>query len=117
MREMASADLQAMEADTRGRVVELAAAIARAQRLRRLYSGTILPQAETTAAAALSAYQVGGVDFMTLLDAQMSVNRYRQAAVGAAAELGQATAELEMLTATVLVPEPPPTGAVPGGAP
>lgn len=117
MREMASADLQAMEADTRGRVVELAASITRAQRLRRLYTGTILPQAETTAAAAMSAYQVGGVDFMTLLDAQMSVNRYRQAAVSAAAELGQATAELEMLTATVLVPGQPSTGAVPGGAP
>lgn len=116
MREMAAADLQAMEAETRGRVGELAASITRAQRLRRLYTGTILPQVQTTAAAALTAYRVGGVDFMTLLDAQMNVNQYRQAAVNAAAELGQAIAELEMLTATPLLPEYPPAGAVPGGA-
>jgi hypothetical protein len=55
---------------------------------------------------------VGGVDFMTLLDARMSVNRYRQAALAAETELGQAIAELEMLTATRLMPET----VVPGGA-
>jgi hypothetical protein len=53
---------------------------------------------------------------MTLLDAQMNVNRYRQAAVSAAAELGQAIAELEMLTATPFLSEEPASGAVPGGA-
>jgi cobalt-zinc-cadmium efflux system outer membrane protein len=116
MRDMAAADLQAMEADTRGRVGELVASVARAQRLRDLYVGTILPQATTTAASALAAYRVGGVDFMTVLDAQMNVNRYRQAAVGAAAELGQAVAELEMLTATPLHAEHPTAGGVPGGA-
>ncbi len=117
MREMASADLQAMEADTRGRVGELTASIARAQRLRALYTGSILPQAEATAASALAAYRVGRVDFMTLLEAQMSVNQYRQDTVNAAAELGQAIAELEMLTVTSLLPDHPPTGAVSGGAP
>lgn len=117
MREMAAADLRAMEAETRGRVGELVAAIARARRLRALYLGTILPQATTTAASAAAAYRVGGVDFMTLLDARMSVNTYRQAAVTAAAELGEAIAELEMLTATpLMVTEPLPTGAAPGGA-
>jgi outer membrane protein TolC len=115
MRDMAAADLQAMEAETRGQVGELAASVSRARQLRALYAGTILPQAETTAAAALAAYRVGGVDFMTLLDAQMSVNRYRQAAVTAAAELGQSIAELEMLTATPLLPEDPAMNAVPGG--
>jgi outer membrane protein TolC len=117
MREMASADLQAMEADTRGRVGELTASIARAQRLRALYTGSILPQAEATAASALAAYRVGRVDFLTLLEAQMSVNQYRQDTVNAAAELGQAIAELEMLTVTSLLPDHPPTGAVSGGAP
>jgi outer membrane protein TolC len=116
MRDMAAADLQAIEAETRGRVGELAADLARAQRLRQLYSGTILPQAETTAAAALAAYRVGSVDFMTLLDARMTVNRYRQAAAGAAAEVGRAIAELEMLTATALLPAHSSTGAAPGGA-
>jgi len=116
MREMAAADLQAMEAETRGRVGELTASVAQAQRLRELYTATILPQAEATAGSALAAYRVGGVDFMTLLDAQMNLNRYRQAVVTATAELGKALAELEMLTATPLLSERPATGGRPGGA-
>ncbi|HEY9507244.1 MAG TPA: TolC family protein [Gemmatimonadales bacterium] len=103
MREMAAADLQAMEAETRGRIGELVAAVSRAQRLRALFGGTILPQATTMAGSAAAAYRVGGLDFMTLLDARMNVNSYRQAAVVAAVELGQAVAELEMLTATPLL--------------
>ena len=113
---MAAADLQAMEAETRGRVGELTASVVRAQRLREIYTGTILPQAEATAGSALDAYRVGGVDFMTLLDAQMNLNRYRQAAVTATAERGKALAELEMLTATPLLSERPATGGVRGGA-
>lgn len=116
MREMATADLQAMEAETRGRVSELVAAVGRARRLRALYRRTVLPQAEATFSSALAAYRVGGVDFMTLLDAQMSVNRYQQAAIAATAELGQAIAELEMMTATPLLTERDAAGAVPGGA-
>jgi outer membrane protein TolC len=116
MREMAAADLRSMEAETRGRIGELVAAVSRALRLRRLFEGTILPQAATTAASAAAAYRVGGVDFMTLLDARMNVNTYRLAAVVAAAELGEAIAELEMLTATPLLREPPGSGAAPGGA-
>jgi outer membrane protein TolC len=116
MRDMAAADLQAMETETASRVAELAAAVARGRQLGQLYTETILPQAETTAASALATYRVGGVDFMTLLDAQMNVNRYRQAAVSAAAELGQAIAELEMLTATPFLSEEPASGAGPGGA-
>jgi outer membrane protein TolC len=97
MRQMAEADLLAMQADTRGRVVELYAAAERARRLGSLYRSTILPQAETTVASALAAYRVGTVDFMTLLDDRMTVNRYRQDLFALEAEQGQALAELEML--------------------
>jgi outer membrane protein TolC len=97
MSQMAAADLAAMQADTRGRVAELYASAERARRLGELYQGTILPQAHTTVAAALAAYRVGGVDFMTLLDDQMTVNRYRQNLFALEAERGQALAELEML--------------------
>jgi outer membrane protein TolC len=117
MRDMAAADLQSMEAETRGRVGELVAGVERARRLGDLYAGTILPQAHTTLASAMAAYRVGGVEFMTVLDAQMNVNRYRQSAVTAAAELGLALSELEMLTATTLHPDHSPSGAAPGGAP
>ena len=86
-----------LRADTRGRVAELYASAERARRLGGLYQGTILPQAHTTVASALAAYQVGGVDFMTLLDDQMTVNRYRQDLFALEAQRGQALAELEML--------------------
>jgi cobalt-zinc-cadmium efflux system outer membrane protein len=97
MRQMASAELDAMQADTRGRVAELYASAERARRLGELYRGTILPQAHTTVGAALAAYRVGSVDFMTLLDDQMTVNRYRQDLFALEAQRGQALAELEML--------------------
>ena len=97
MWQMATADLEAMRADTRGRVAELYASAERARRLGELYSGTILPQAGTTVASALAAYRTGSVDFMTLLDDQMTVNRYRQDLYALEAQRGQALAEIEML--------------------
>lgn len=98
MRAMARADLSAMRAETRSRVAELYAECLRARNLRALYRTTILPQAETAVASSLSAYRVGSVNLMTLLDNQMTVNRYRQELFVLDAELGKAIAELEMLT-------------------
>ena len=97
MRTMARADLDEMRAETRGRVGELYAAVERARRLGELYRTTILPQAETTVQSAQSSYRTGAVDFMTLLDDQMTVNRYRQDLIALDAERGTALAELEML--------------------
>jgi outer membrane protein TolC len=102
MRLMAEADLAAMQADTRSRVAELYATAERARRLAALYQGTILPQTQTTVSAALASYRVGGVDFMTLLDNQMTVNRYRQGLYALHAQRGQALAELEMLVSRPL---------------
>jgi cobalt-zinc-cadmium efflux system outer membrane protein len=116
MREMAIADLAGMRADTRGRVGELLADIGQGETLGRLYRTTVLPQADANVASALSAYRVGGVDFMTILDAQMSVNRYRQELFRVEAARGRALAELEMLTGTELMdPDDVPGRAIPGG--
>ncbi|HEX2779969.1 MAG TPA: TolC family protein [Gemmatimonadaceae bacterium] len=98
MREMAVADLAAMRADTRARLTESYADLARARTLAALYRTTVIPQAEATVSSALAAYRVGGVDFMTLLDDRMTVNRYRQELSALDAEQGKAWAELEMLT-------------------
>jgi outer membrane protein TolC len=103
MRLMAEADLEAMRADTRGRLGELYADIGRARRLGALYRGTIIPQAEATVASALSTYRLGAVDFMTLLDDQMTVNSYRQALFQLEAEQGRALAEIEMLVGQELL--------------
>ena len=97
MRGMVQADLEEMRAETRGRVGELYATIERARRLGDLYRTTILPQAEATVRSAQSSYRTGAVDFMALLDNQMTVNRYRQDLAALDAERGTALAELEML--------------------
>lgn len=97
MQAMARADLAAMRADTRGRVVEAYANLTRARNLSRLYRSTVLPQAEATVTSSLAAYRVGSVDFMTALDNRMKVNEYRQELLTLEAEEGTAWAELEML--------------------
>lgn len=97
MRAMARADLRFMHADTRGRIAEAHAALTSARNLARLYTTTVLPQAEATVASAMAAYRVGQVDFMTLLDSRMSVNAWRQELVTLQASEGRAWAELEML--------------------
>jgi outer membrane protein TolC len=103
MRLMAEADLAAMRSETRARVASTHAALTRARALSRLYRSTIILQAEATAASALAAYRVGGVDFMTLLDDRMTVNRYRQELLELEAAEGKAWAELEMLTGRDLI--------------
>ena len=97
MTRMARADLAVMRAETRGRIGEAYASLERARTLATLYRTTVLPQAEATVASALAAYRVGGVDFMTLLDDRMTVNRYRQELHALDADQGKAWAELEML--------------------
>lgn len=103
MKAMAQADLIAVRAETRGEIGETYADLTRARDLARLYRTTVLPQAEATVASALSSYRVGTVDFMTLLDDQMTVNKYRQELFGLEADEGKAWAELETLTGRELI--------------
>ena len=98
MKQMAEADLANMRAVTRGSIGVAYADLLRARSLSQLYRSTVLPQAEATVASAMSAYRVGGVDFMTLLDDQMTVNKYQQELYVLDADQGKAWADLEMLT-------------------
>ncbi|ODT04550.1 MAG: hypothetical protein ABS52_04695 [Gemmatimonadetes bacterium SCN 70-22] len=97
MRTMAAADLTAMRAETAGRVAGAYADWRRARNLSDLYRSTILPQAQATITSSLAAYRVGDVNFMTLLDNQMTLNRYQQELFVLVAEQGKAVADLEML--------------------
>ena len=97
MKQMAEADLAAMRAETRGKIGEAYANLTRARNLTQLYRTTVLPQAEATVASALSAYRVGRVDFMTLLDDRMTVNKFLEELYQLDADKGKAWAELEML--------------------
>ena len=103
MRAMSEADLAWMKADTRGRIGEIMAMLNRARRLAQLYRTTVLPQAEAAVSSAVAAYRVGRVDFMTVLDDRMTVNRYRMELIALQAEEGKAWAELEMLTGRELI--------------
>jgi outer membrane protein TolC len=103
MRAMAEAEVAAMRAETRGKIGEAYALLTRARNLARLYRTTVLPQAEATVASALSAYRVGSVDFMTLLDDQMAVNRYREELATLDADEGKAWADLELLSGRELL--------------
>ncbi len=103
MRDMARADLAAMEADTRGRVGVALADLRQARQLQDLYRETLLPQARATVTSSLAAYQVGDINLMTLLDAQMTVNRYQQDLYRLEAAEGRSWAELEMLGGSALL--------------
>jgi outer membrane protein, heavy metal efflux system len=56
----------------------------------------VLPQARMTVESSFASYGAGAVDFMTLVDAQMSVGRYEQELHVLLAEYGRGIAELEM---------------------
>jgi outer membrane protein, heavy metal efflux system len=98
MQQMARADLNAMRAETNAAIAEAHANLVRARTLARTYGSTLLPQAEASTESALSSYRVGRVDFMTLLDNRMAVNRYRKELAALEADEGKAWAELEMLS-------------------
>lgn len=64
----------------------------------KLYQTAILPQAKLTVESALSAYQVGRVDFLTLLDNQMTVFDYEGSLITAMANYNKALAEIDFLS-------------------
>lgn len=68
----------------------------------RLYGGTLVPKAEELLGASEAAYAAGTVDFLTLLDAQQTLLRFRLQDERALADREQKLAELEMLAGTAL---------------
>lgn len=96
MRQMAQADLTQMRAQVNARIGELVADLERNRTLLQLFATDVLPQAEANVQSSFSSYRVGQVDFMTLVDAQMTVNKYKQEMAALLAEYGADVAELEM---------------------
>jgi outer membrane protein TolC len=76
LRRMAEAELEGIHAQVDARIGQLLAELAQARTLIDLYRDDILPQARVTVESALSSYRVGAVDFLTLVDAQLSLNRF-----------------------------------------
>ena len=109
----ATADLSASRAEVASRIGVLVAELETAGTLIDLYRSGILPEARATVESALSSYRVGGVDFMTLVDAEMSANRYEAELVDLFANYGRAVAGLESTigrplprSASILAPAP-----------
>lgn len=96
MEQMAVADLADMRSGVQAKIGELLADLDRDRSLVRLYRAEVLPQARVTVESAFSSYRVGTVDFLTLVDARMTVNRYEIELYGLLADYGQAVADLEM---------------------
>jgi outer membrane protein, heavy metal efflux system len=96
MEQMAQAELSAARAGVAASTAALIVELDRARTLIALYRTEVLPQAEANVTSAFASYRVGRVDFMTLLDAQMTVNEYRQELYALLAEYGRMVAELEM---------------------
>jgi outer membrane protein TolC len=106
MEEMAGAELADARAQVHARIVELLAELDRARTLTELYRTEVLPQAGAAVQSAYSSYRVGSVDFMTLVDAQMTLNEYEQELHRLHADFGVMLAELEMTIGRELRPGP-----------
>ncbi len=83
--------------ETYARLSELRATAERSSNLSELYATSVLPQAEAAVESALSAYRVGSVDFQTLVQNQMTVNRYAIQQVLLTAEYHRAVADISAL--------------------
>jgi outer membrane protein TolC len=88
--------------ETFARLAERRAEAERARKLVALYSTSVLPQARAAVESALSAYRVGKVDFMTLMQNELTVNRFEIESVRLAAEYQRAVGELQALVASDL---------------
>jgi hypothetical protein len=94
---MSQAELLNLRNETIARIIETRARAAQDRTLGRLYRASILPQARSAVQAALASYRVGRVPFMTLVDNQMTVNRYETETYRFLADYQQAVGELEAL--------------------
>ncbi len=104
MRDMTQAELANLRNETVAQIVETRARAEQDRNLTRLYRGSILPQARSAVQAALSSYRVGRVNFMTLVDNQMTVNRYETETYRLLADYHQAVGELEALVGREVQP-------------
>ena len=97
MEAMAEASARDLENETFAMLAEQRAMAERARTLADIYHHQVLPQAQASVASAQSAYRVGRADFMTLVENQMTVNRYRIEEIRLAAEYHTAAAAIRAL--------------------
>lgn len=97
MRDQAREMLEASRNELAAKLRQQVALAEQSLRSGKLYRGAILPQAQLTVEAALEAYRVGRVDFLTLLDSRMAVFSLETALAQSQAALAKALAEVDFL--------------------
>ncbi|MGB9629743.1 MAG: TolC family protein, partial [Thermodesulfobacteriota bacterium] len=70
------AQYRAMKNEINFMITDMVSMLQRTERQLELYKTGIIPQASLQVSSAMSAYRVGKVDFMTLLDSQMTLYKY-----------------------------------------
>ena len=98
MEAMARADSSTLASETFARLAEAVAMAERSRALADLYATSILPQAQAAVEGSLAAYRVGRVDFMSVVENQMTVNQYETERVRLLASYHTARAEIRALT-------------------
>jgi outer membrane protein TolC len=93
---VARAELREARAVVEAQLAAVVAELGQAETLIQLYRDEIIPQARATVESSLSSYRVGAVDFMTLVDAEMALNRFEGELFDLLADYGTALARLEM---------------------
>jgi cobalt-zinc-cadmium efflux system outer membrane protein len=93
--------LTAMEDKTRLAVKEAHFALDRAQRSITLYRDSLLPQAEQSLEAAAAGYRSGQTDFLTFLDAERTLLKFRLEEQRALRDQGVALARLDQLSGEI----------------
>ena len=94
-RQMAKANLDAMKNMALSEAREMFAKLEAARKSLSFYQEGLLPQAQQSYGAALSAYQTGQVNFMTLLDAQRTIRDTRMGYYKALVDYEQSLADLD----------------------
>ena len=94
-RQAARANLAAMKNMALFEVREMSAKLEAAMKSVSIYRDGLLPQAEQSFQAAVAAYQTGGVNFTTLLDAQRTIRDVRMGYYKALVDYEQSRADLE----------------------
>ena len=99
---MATEELNALKSALSLTINETVVQLERRRKLVELYKGGIIPQAEQSLESALVSYQVGKVDFLTLLDSRMNLFNSERALYDSQSEYMMKLAQLEAATGTEL---------------
>lgn len=92
---MAVRDLENLDLETANRIGNTVATVKNRAELAALYRTTLIPQAEQTFQANIEAYQVGKIDFPTLVDAIIAVLDFRRGYLGMVMDQYVTKAQLE----------------------